>query len=319
MSIELRVPEVGESITEGQIAKWLKAEGEAVAKDEPVVEVETDKVTVEVPAPAAGVMGQLLKKPGEQARVGEVIAYINEGAAEAAAAKKATAATAANDDVIKPAAVATATTTAAPARGAASGVGGEPRVMPAAQRILAQSQVDVRDVQATGPGGRVLKEDAHRYVEQRGTGAGDKAAIADGRATAPTQPTATASDRQEQVVPITPMRKRIAQRLVEAQQTAALLTTFNEVDMSAVMALRAKYREAFEKKHGVKLGFMSFFVKASVEALKRVPQINAEFRGDQIVYRNYFDIGMAVSTDKGLVVPIVRSAERLSFAQVEKA
>ena len=286
---ELKVPSVGESITEVQIGDWLVGEGASASKDAALVVIETDKVTVELPAPVAGKVTRVLKKKGDKATVGEVIGYMEAGA------------------------VASAPTVAAGAPGSAAAPAAAPKsaparevvVMPAAARALATGGVDPASVTPTGPGGRMLKEDVQR------------AASAPKPAAAPAAPRPTGGAREEEVVPMTPLRRRIAERLVEAQSTAALLTTFNEIDMSAVMALRNEHKDAFQEKHGTKLGFMSFFVKASIEALKLIPGVNAELRGDAIVYRNYYDIGVAVGGGKGLVVPILRNAERLSFAEIE--
>ncbi len=284
MAIELKVPEVGESITEGMIGEWLKAEGDWVDQDEPVVTIETDKVNVEIPAPEAGVVKQILKKEGDDVRVGELIGYLEaaEKPAERAAAEPADAA----------------------------------RVMPAAQRALADTRIEPSQVPATGPGGRLLKEDVLRYLEQKPATPPTPASPAATPAAAVAAPR-PAGAREEEAVPMTRLRKRVAERMVEAQQTAALLTTFNEVDMSLIIALRKQYQERFVERYGVKLGFMSFFVKAAIEALKQIPGVNAELRGDEIVYRNYYDVGVAVGGGKGLVVPIIRNAERLSFAEVE--
>ncbi len=262
MPVELKVPASGESITEVQIGRWLKQEGDHVERDEVVVEIETDKAAVELPAPVEGRLAQVLKKDGEACRVGDVIGYIEAGAAGAGA---------------KPNAA----------------------VMPAARRALAEHNLQPGEVTPTGPGGRLLKEDVLRHVET------------------PASP--PAGGREEEVVPMSLLRRRIAARLVEAQQTAALLTTFNEIDMSAVIALRRDFGAAFQEKYGVKLGLMSFFVKAAVDALKLVPAVNAEIRGTDIVYRNYYDIGVAVGGGKGLVVPVLRRAERWSFAEIERA
>jgi 2-oxoglutarate dehydrogenase E2 component (dihydrolipoamide succinyltransferase) len=312
---ELRVPSVGESITEVQIGDWLVGEGGSARKDDALVVIETDKVTVELPAPVAGKVTRVLKKKGDTAAVGEVIGYMEAGAVTATGEKpaseapKSTGATASPErETAK--AKATATKNAPPTSTVAlpspsstpQPSKGETYVMPAAQRALSTSGVDPKDVTATGPGGRMLKEDVQRAASA------PKAAPQADRA---------AGGREEEVVPMTPMRKRIAERLVEAQNTAALLTTFNEIDMSAVMALRNEHKDEFQKKHGAKLGFMSFFVKASIEALKLVPQVNAEIRDQSIVYKNYYDIGVAIGGGKGLVVPILRNAERLSFAEIE--
>ncbi len=310
MAVDLKVPSVGESITEVFIGSWLKREGEAVEKDEPLVEVETDKATLEVPASVSGVLSEVLKHDGESAQVGEVIARIEEGAAPSAGAAAATAA--------QPEGAAEPTKgVPAPAAGAPSPSGGDvPIVMPAAQHLLDEHDLSAGDVPASGPGGRLLKEDVQRFVAER-----ERRAAERGRVPEPAGSGAAEGqggyERQEETVPLSPLRRRIAERLVEAQRTAALLTTFNEVDMSAVMTLRKAYRDDFEKRYGVRLGFMSFFVKAAIDALKRIPQLNAEIRDDAIVYKNYYDIGVAVSSKKGLVVPVVRDAERLSFAELE--
>jgi 2-oxoglutarate dehydrogenase E2 component (dihydrolipoamide succinyltransferase) len=322
MPIELVVPTAGESITEVQIGEWLKNEGDLVQRDEAVVELETDKASMELPAPASGVLVRLLKRRGDTANVGEVIGYIDEAgsagqsrsAAKAPAPKKAPAPS-------PPPAVATAQAKAPPAQPVAqpppparpATPTREPHVMPAARRVLAEAGVAADEVAPTGPGGRVLKEDALRGVERQ-------AASAPSDGAAPSVPLMTGTaERREEAQPMTMLRRRIAERLVEAQRNAALLTTFNEIDMSAVMSLRKQRNDDFQKRYGVKLGFMSFFVKASIEALKLIPQVNAEIRGADIVYKNYFDIGVAVGTDKGLVVPVIRNAERLSFAEIELA
>jgi 2-oxoglutarate dehydrogenase E2 component (dihydrolipoamide succinyltransferase) len=315
MAVELVVPVVGESITEVQIGDWLVGEGQSANKEDALVVIETDKVTVELPAPVAGTVTRVLKPKGSKAAVGEVIGYIEAGqpAADGKAAPKPKAAGKPSEATITP----------APRKAPAA----EPRVMPAAARELAQAGLSAQDVEASGPGGRVLKEDVERHLEQSAqakSAAGATPALAPPGSTPaapapkPAAPAARGA-REEEVVPMTTLRRRIAERLVEAQRTAALLTTFNEIDMSAVIALRKEHQEEFQKRHGVKLGLMSFFVKAAIDALKLVPQINAEIRGDSIVYKNYFDIGVAVGGGKGLVVPVLRDAERLSFAEVEKA
>ncbi len=277
MSVELIVPSVGESVSHVVVGQWLKSEGAWVERDEAIVVLETDKANMEVFAPVAGRVVQVLKKPGDTASIGEVLGLVDESAHKPAQKAEKTAE--------------------------------EPRVMPAAQRALAESGLSAEQVQATGPGGRVLKEDVQRAAAAPAPQLPSKA---------PT-PAPLSGPRQEETVPMTPLRKTVAARLVEAQQTAALLTTFNEVDMSAVMDLRSRHQEAFTRKYGIKLGFMSFFVKASIEALKAFPAINAEIRGTDIVYHNYYDIGVAVGGGKGLVVPVLRNAEQLSFAQVEQS
>jgi 2-oxoglutarate dehydrogenase E2 component (dihydrolipoamide succinyltransferase) len=296
MSIELKVPAVGESITEVEIGEWLKPEGATVGKDENVVTLESEKATVELPSPVAGKLSKILKQKGQTAAVGEVIGYLDEVAVGAAKPAETKPAPAVKEQAAAP----------QPKKAEAET---KPFVMPAAEREMATLKVKPEEVQGTGPGGRVLKEDVQRAAAQ------PKAEPQ--KPTAP-QPVAGGA-REEQVVPMTPLRRAVAKHLVEAQQNAALLTTFNEIDMSAAMSLRKEYQETFQAKYGIKLGFMSFFVKAAIDALKLIPQVNAEIRGNNIVYHNYFDIGVAIGGGKGLVVPVIRNAERLSFAEIELA
>jgi 2-oxoglutarate dehydrogenase E2 component (dihydrolipoamide succinyltransferase) len=310
MAIELKVPSVGESITEVFIGEWRKVEGAAAASGENLVEIESDKATLEIPAPAAGVVTKILKKKGETATIGEVIGYFEAGA------------TAANGDAPKSEAPKAEAPKSEAKAAPVGGPGDGARVMPAAARELAERGLQPQQVAPSGPGGRLLKEDVVRHAEKPASTAGT--AVAPAKPAAPARSTAPipvglsgSASRQEEAVPMSPIRRRIAQRLVEAQQTAALLTTFNEVDMSHVMALRSEHKDMFQQKHGFKLGFMSFFVKATIDALKMVPQVNAEIRGNDIIYRNYYDIGIAVSGGKGLVVPVLRNAERMSFAEIE--
>jgi 2-oxoglutarate dehydrogenase E2 component (dihydrolipoamide succinyltransferase) len=309
MSIELKVPEVGESITEVMIGTWKKQEGDGVAIDDPIVEIESDKATVELPAPVAGRISKVLKAAGEKAVVGEVIGYMEPAGAAAAAGP--TGAPAA-----KPATAAGDGRPTAPA--------GQARVMPAAARVLGEAGVTAAAATPTGPGGRITKSDALAAAGRSGTAAPQPAAGAAAPAPAPASRGSVAplpasrGSREERPVLISPIRQRIAERLVAAQHDAALLTTFNEVDMSEVMALRAKFKDTFQDRYGVKLGFMSFFVRAAVEALRAVPQVNAEFREPHIVYRDYCDIGIAVGGGKGLVVPVLRNAESMSFAEIEQ-
>ena len=307
MAVELKIPSVGESITEVEVGEWVKNVGDQVQVDETIVMIETDKVTAEVLAPVAGTITQILKTQGEVATVGDIVGMMEEGAVEVAAAP---AAAAAPPPAAPPAAPAAAPTPAAPP---AAGGG---HVMPAAQRELSQRGMSASDVTGTGPGGRVLKEDVVRASASAPAKPAPAAAPAPAPA-APKPPAVAGGDRTEDVVPMTPLRRKVAERLVQAQTEAALLTTFNEVDMSPVMAIRKEYKDAFIKKYDIKLGFMSFFVKAVVDGLKLVPQINAEIRDKSIVYRNYFDIGVAVGGGKGLVVPVIRNAERLSFSEIE--
>ena len=313
MPVELKVPSVGESITEVEIGDWLKTVGDSVSQDDILVTLETDKVTVELPAPVTGTLSQILVKKGDSAKVGQIVGYLEEGAAQA---KPAAAPKAALDPVLHLSVGSDAPPATIPPASA-------PRVMPAAQRALHAAGLSPSDVTPSGPGGRTLKEDVQRHVEAK---AAPKASSA-GLARTPAAPPAVSrpaefprgGDRHEEVVPMTSLRRRIAERLVEAQQTAALLTTFNEVDMTNVKQLREDYQEAFVKKYSIKLGFMSFFVKAAVDALKQFPTVNAEIRGTDIVYKNYFDIGVAVGGGKGLVVPVLRNVERMGFAEVELA
>jgi 2-oxoglutarate dehydrogenase E2 component (dihydrolipoamide succinyltransferase) len=310
MAIELKVPEVGESITEVMIGIWKKQEGDVVAVDDPIVEIESDKATVELPAPVAGRISKVLKASGDKAVVGEVIGYLEPAGAAAPAAGAGPA--------------------AAPASSAAAGGGqgpapGDPaRVMPAAARVLAEAGVAATAAAPTGPGGRVTKSDAIAAVGRTAPAGVAPApakpvpAVAARPAAAVAPLPATRGSRAEREVLISPIRQRIAERLVTAQHDAALLTTFNEVDMSEVMALRNKFKDTFHERYGVKLGFMSFFVRAAVEALRAVPQVNAEFREPHIVYRDYCDIGIAVGGGKGLVVPVLRNAESMSFAEIEQ-
>jgi 2-oxoglutarate dehydrogenase E2 component (dihydrolipoamide succinyltransferase) len=312
LALELKVPNVGESITEVQIGEWLKAVGDSVKQDEAIVMIETDKVTVELPAPAAGTLTQILVKAGSKAQVGDVVGYL-----EAGAAKSTDAAPGAGAEASK--------TLAPPAPSAASASGADRSVMPSAARALSEAGLSAAEVSGTGKGGRVLKEDVQRAAAARDSAAATPAVPAASSApsarqgASPQARPAASSDRDEEVVAMTTVRRRIAERLVEAQQTAAMLTTFNEVDMTEVMELRKKFQEDFVKRYDTKLGFMSFFVKASVDALKQFPAVNAEIRGTDIVYKNYYDIGVAVGGGKGLVVPVLRNAERLSFAEIEVA
>ncbi|MCO5053585.1 MAG: 2-oxoglutarate dehydrogenase complex dihydrolipoyllysine-residue succinyltransferase [Verrucomicrobiae bacterium] len=304
MAIELKVPAVGESITEVEIGDWLKAEGAAVAKDENLVVIETEKATVELPAPAAGRLSKILQPTGSTVKVGDVIALLEAGQI-AASGKPASA----------PTTPATPTEPAAAARS---------RATPLAEKVLAEHGLQANEVAGTGPGGRVSKQDVLQYVAAHPQSAAPASASPTAAPTsAPTTPlvpaTSPAISREQQVVRMSLLRRTIAKRLVAAQHTAALLTTFNEVDMSSIIALRRQYQETFQKKHGVKLGFMSFFVKAVIDGLKQFPGLNAIIRDSDIVYHNYHDIGLAVSTDRGLVVPVLADADRLSFAEIERA
>ena len=312
MAIELKIPEVGESITEVEIGEWLKKQGESVSKDEAVVTLESEKATVELPAPEAGTITQVLKRKGEVAKVGEVIAYMEKDGAGTTA--KGPAAAGAKATTAKPAAEKKREREKSePERPAPEKL--ETRVMPAAERALAERGLRPGDVEATGPGGRLLKEDVERRDQPQPAPAEPKASTSQ----APDFEKAPLDGREEEIVPMSRLRRTVAERLVAAQHAAALLTTFNEIDMSQVAGLRKEYGEAFQQKHEVKLGFMSFFVKACIDALKQFPALNAEIRGTDVVYHNYFDIGIAIGSGRGLVVPVLRNAERMSFAEIEKA
>ena len=301
MSIEIRVPTLGELVTEATIGRWFKKAGEAVAADEPLVELETDKVTVEVPSPVSGTLASIAAKDGDTVAVGALLGAINEGAGGAKPAAKAEAKPAA-----KPVPAPQPTPTAAPV--AAKKIADAP-LMPSVRKLAAESGVDPAGVSGSGKDGRVMKGDLLAAI----------ASVAPAPAPVSVRAPTPASDApREERVRMTRLRQTIARRLKEAQNTAAMLTTFNEVDMSAVMDLRAHYKESFEKKHGVKLGFMGFFVKACVHALKDVPSVNAEIDGADIVYKNYYHIGVAVGTERGLVVPVVRDADALTLAEIEK-
>jgi 2-oxoglutarate dehydrogenase E2 component (dihydrolipoamide succinyltransferase) len=332
MALELKVPAVGESITEVEIGDWLVEVGAWVAEDEPVVVIESDKASMELPAPAGAVLTEILKKTGETAAVGEVIGRMEKAVKPPAEGEKKGTAEDATEGTAKApeAPAATVDKKADPAKKpeaakkaeAAPAEQPEPRVMPAARRALADAGLEASQVPASGPGGRLLKEDVEKArseaskAEGKEAPAAASAPAASPKAEAPAPPR-PAGAREEEVVRMTSLRRRIAERLVSAQQTAALLTTFNEADMSAIMALRSQYKDTFQQRYGIKLGFMSFFVKAVIEALKQVPALNAEIRETNVVYRNYYDIGVAVGGGKGLVVPVIRNAERLSFAEVE--
>jgi 2-oxoglutarate dehydrogenase E2 component (dihydrolipoamide succinyltransferase) len=312
MAIELKVPAVGESITEVQIGEWFKAEGDQAEKDENLVEIETDKATVELPAPVSGKIAKVLKRNGETAVVGEVIGYMEETAHDQATQDAAAAAQAQAAASIKTPGKKSSPTPAAAA--ATDGAAPPPSQPTGAQAAAARLSVDAKKPagKSSADRGLVVSPDVPRRAEAPRRPEKPRS----GAISVPMS-TAQRGDREEESVPMSPIRRRIAQRLVEAQHTAALLTTFNEVDMSAVMALRSEHKEVFQEKFGVKLGFMSFFVKASIDALKQVPQVNAEIRGNDIVYHNYFDIGIAVGGGKGLVVPVLRDADRMSFAEIE--
>ncbi|NMN03447.1 MULTISPECIES: 2-oxoglutarate dehydrogenase complex dihydrolipoyllysine-residue succinyltransferase [unclassified Novosphingobium] len=314
MSIEVKVPTLGESVSEATVGQWLKKPGEAVALDEPIVSLETDKVAVEVPSPVAGVLGQILVAEGETVTVGALLGTVEDGVAAAGNGQVAPR----EEKPVPPASdtIAPATPAAAPAAAPAAPAGddaGAAALSPAVRRAVLEHGIDPSTVKGTGKDGRLTKEDVLAAAQA-------KAASPAPVATAAAVPAAVAAPgRNEERVKMTRLRQTIAKRLKSAQENAALLTTFNDVDMSAVMAAREKYKDVFEKKHGVKLGFMSFFAKASCLALKDIPAVNAQIQGDEIVYHDYVDISVAVSAPNGLVVPVVRDADKLSFAGIEKA
>jgi len=306
MATEIRVPTLGESVTEATVGKWYKQPGEAVKADEPLVELETDKVTVDVPAPVAGKLAEILVKEGDTVEVGALLGSIAEGAAgEAVSAPKAEAAKA----PASPAPSATPAKAPAAEKAAASE---EMKPAPSAAKLMAENNLNAGQVAGSGKRGQVLKGDV---LDALSKGA---SAQAPAPAAAPRAPSASADSSREERVRMTKLRQTIAHRLKDAQNTAAMLTTFNEVDMTTVMELRKRYRDVFEKKHGVKLGFMGLFAKAVCHALKEIPAVNAEIDGTDIIYKNYVHVGIAVGTDKGLVVPVVRDADQMSIAGIEK-
>ncbi|HZH27560.1 MAG TPA: 2-oxoglutarate dehydrogenase complex dihydrolipoyllysine-residue succinyltransferase [Azospirillaceae bacterium] len=313
MATEIKVPTLGESVTEATIARWLKKPGDAVKADEAVVELETDKVTLEVNAPAAGVLSDIQVNEGDTVGVGAVLGHIGEGAGAGAAAKPAPAPKAAPQPAMAAPVTAVAASAVPPPAPAAAGKNDV--LAPSVRKLVEENRIDPSQVAGSGKDGRLTKGDVIGFLENRPT-ASAPAAPAPAAPAAPSGPRPRA-DREERVR-MSKLRQTIARRLKEAQNTAAMLTTFNEVDMTNVMALRNEYKDQFEKKHGVKLGFMSFFVKACIEALKEIPAVNAEIDGTDIVYKNYYDIGVAVGTPQGLVVPVVRDADKMSFAGVEK-
>jgi 2-oxoglutarate dehydrogenase E2 component (dihydrolipoamide succinyltransferase) len=320
MAIEIKVPALGESVTEATVGQWLKKPGEAVKVDEPLVELETDKVTVEVPAPVAGVLADIKVEQGSTVGIGSVLGSIKEGAAATAAPAAASAPKpAAPKAEAAPAPKPTASQPAPP-----SGNGMPPS--PSARKMMEEKGIAAADVQGTGKRGQIMKEDVASAAARPQRAAPEPEATAlTPMATAPVPvsqmraPSVANDAGREERVRMTRLRQTIARRLKDAQNTAAMLTTFNDVDMSAIMDMRNKYKDTFEKRHHVKLGFMGFFVKACIQALREVPAVNAEIDGQDIIYKNYYHIGVAVSTDRGLVVPVIREADRMSLAEIEMA
>lgn len=290
MSIEVRVPQLPESVADATLVSWHKQPGDAVSRDENLVDLETDKVVLEVPSPAAGVIKELKVEDGATVTSGQVLAVIEEGAAA---------------ETPEPAAAASTSPGQEPTGAEKDSEG---RLAPSVRRLVEEHQIDTAKLAGSGRDGRITKGDVLAHISASEQPAGTQVS-----------PAAAAGAREERRVPMTRLRARIAERLVEAQSTAAMLTTFNEVDLKAVMELRARYKDKFEKKHGARLGFMSFFVKACIEALQRFPEVNASVDGKDIVYHEYYDIGVAVSTDRGLIVPVLRDAQAMSFAEIENA
>ncbi|MEQ9145936.1 MAG: 2-oxoglutarate dehydrogenase complex dihydrolipoyllysine-residue succinyltransferase [Parvibaculaceae bacterium] len=320
MSTEIRVPTLGESVTEATVAQWFKKAGDSVAVDEPLVELETDKVTIELPSPAAGVLADISVETGDTVEVGALLGMIGEGGGKPAAKpaekkeeKKAEAKTPEPEPEAEPA--------SAPAESASAD--DEQALSPAVKKLIEENNLDPATISGTGKDGRIVKGDVLAVLEAKG-----EATPAPSSAPAPAPasskpapvkaPAPADQSAREERVRMTRLRKTIATRLKEAQNTAAMLTTFNEVDMTGVMDARSKYKDLFEKKHGVRLGFMSFFVRACITALKDIPAVNAEIDGEEMVYKNYYNIGVAVGTDKGLVVPVLKEAQDMSLADIEK-
>jgi len=290
MAAEIKVPSLGESVTEATVAKWLKHPGEPVAVDEPIAELETDKITLEVYAPAAGTLAEILAEGGANVPVGAVLGRITEAVTGDLA-----------QTAPHPAPLPASGEREGPAKREGEGQLALERSGPAVRKLIEETGLDTGEIAPTGPGGRITKAD-----------------VLIARAPAPPSPPTAPAGEREVRVRMTRLRRRIAERLKAAQNAAAMLTTFNEIDMTEAMALRERHRDAFEKKHGVRLGFMSIFVKAAIVALKELPPVNAEIDGDHIVYKNHYDIGVAVGTEQGLVVPVVRDADRMSFAEIEQ-
>jgi len=327
MSVDIKVPQLGESVSEATVATWFKKKGDRVVRDEPLVELETDKVTMEVYAPADGVLAEVLADEGADVEVGAVLGRVQEGAGGTVSAPAASKAEAPRPAA--PAATAPATASAPAA------LAGELPLSPAVRKLVEENELDPAAIAGTGKDGRLTKADVEKHLEARPAvpaaaapapraAEAPRAAAAPQPAVAPRERVAVAPSEpdaqgREERVKMTRLRRRIAERLKAAQDTAAMLTTFNEVDMSAVIAARSRYQERFEKKHGVRLGFMSFFVKAAIQALQDIPAVNGEIAGDEIVYKHYWHIGVAVSSPNGLVVPVLRDADRMGFAEIEGA
>ncbi|MCW2308761.1 2-oxoglutarate dehydrogenase complex dihydrolipoyllysine-residue succinyltransferase [Rhodobium gokarnense] len=315
MATEIRVPTLGESVTEATIAQWFKKPGDAISADEPLVELETDKVTIEVPAPTAGVLGEILVTDGETVEVGALLGTIGEGDGTAAKAKPA-------DKKAEAQKSSEPAKAAEPAKKDDGKDDGAMPPSPAAKKLMEEKGLSASDVEGSGKRGQILKEDVLAAADKPAKSAPASTPQTSAPAPEPVSLRVTPpedDEAREERVRMTKLRQTIARRLKDAQNTAAMLTTFNEVDMAPVMALRKEYKDLFEKKHGVKLGFMGFFVKAVCHALKEIPAVNGEIDGTDLVYKNYYHVGVAVGTDKGLVVPVVRDADRLSIAGIEQS
>jgi 2-oxoglutarate dehydrogenase E2 component (dihydrolipoamide succinyltransferase) len=309
MAIEIKVPTLGESVTEATVGQWYKRPGDSIEADEPLVELETDKVTVEVPAPSAGVLGEIIVNEGDTVEVGAILGSLNEGGAAAGAAAAA------------PAQAAAAPQPQPAVAAAGNGTGSEMPPSPAARKALAEAGISAADVEGSGRRGQVLKHDVAAAQAAPQAAPTTTTYVPAPSVPAPAQklrvPSTEVDAAREERVRMSRLRQTIARRLKDAQNTAAMLTTFNDVDMTAVMEMRNQYKDLFEKRHGVRLGFMGFFIKACIQALREIPAVNAEIDGQDLVYKNYYHIGVAVGSDKGLVVPVVRDAETLSIAQIE--
>ncbi len=313
MAIEIKVPTLGESVTEATVGQWFKQAGEAVKADEPLVELETDKVTQEIYAPAAGVLGEIVVQQGETVGIGAILASLNDGATGGDSAS--------NEPAAAPAAKPAAPAPANDAAPSGNGAGTDMPPSPAARKALAESGMTASEVDGSGRRGQVLKQDVAAAQSTEAQTYSTPATYVPANVPAPAQnlrvPSSEIDVAREERVKMSRLRQTVARRLKDAQNTAAVLTTFNDVDMSAVMEMRNQYKELFEKRHGVKLGFMGFFVKACIQALREIPAVNAEIDGTDIIYKNYYHIGVAVGSDKGLVVPVVRDTETMSIAQIE--
>jgi 2-oxoglutarate dehydrogenase E2 component (dihydrolipoamide succinyltransferase) len=315
MATEIKVPTLGESVTEATVAKWFKAVGDAVAKDEPLVELETDKVTLEVNAPTDGVLSEIVAQTDADVEVGALLGRLEEGKAGAKPAAKPAAAPAPKAEA-KPVAAPAPAPKAAPAPAPAASASND-ALPPAVRKLVEENKLDASQIPASGKDGRLTKGDVLAYLENPKPA---KAAAATAPAARPAAPAQSrAEDPREERVKMTRLRRAVAERLKSAQNTAAMLTTFNEVDMTAIMDMRKRHQDAFEKKHGARIGFMSFFTKACVAALKAFPAVNGEIDGDDLVYKNFYYIGIAVGSPQGLVVPVLRDADKMGFAEIEKA